>query len=75
MKLMETEMITNMWTLVGMYCMLVVTYIFKVSLFVEAGKLNRLTEADMEAAIRLWLKNAGDRDGGRKKRAQLKAGK
>ena len=36
--------------------------------------MNRLTESVMEKAIQLWLKNATDRDGGRKVRADNKRG-
>ncbi|XP_046577704.1 uncharacterized protein LOC124285506 [Haliotis rubra] len=34
----------------------------------ESGKCSRTTECELETAMRLWLKNAHDRDGGRKKR-------
>ncbi|XP_048246211.1 uncharacterized protein LOC125377299 isoform X2 [Haliotis rufescens] len=37
----------------------------------EAGK-RQATEAEIEHAIRLWVKNAHDRDGGRRQRAERK---
>lgn len=37
-----------------------------------AAKKQHVNEADAEATIRRWLKNASDRDGGRKQRADMK---
>ena len=44
------------------------------SLCTEAGKTHTVSEADMEAAIKLWLKTASDKDGGQKKHDNLKNG-
>ncbi|MGH0174610.1 UNVERIFIED_CONTAM: hypothetical protein FKN15_008759 [Acipenser sinensis] len=37
-----------------------------------AAKKSSVTEADTEARMRSWLKYSGDRDGGRKRRAEKK---
>ncbi len=41
----------------------------------EAAKVgSKLSEAQFEKAVKLFLKNVGDRDGGRKMRADKKKG-
>ena len=41
-------------------------------LCIEAGKAHKISEADMEAAIKLWLKNASHRDGGERNMQTLR---
>ena len=42
--------------------------------FTEAGRRNKLTDAEVEKWAKQWLKNASDRVGGIKRRADKKKG-